>query len=235
MKSFLYLALGIGALLASPSAQAHSHPAMPKGLHLPATHIERKVSRVFTYSDVVGLRRGVDSVAALASPATGPTAHVSVSSSHPSFGGFHSTPSYHSYSPSPSRSFTFRSSSPSISTRPAATSTPRTYNYNPFARSAPSTPVSRPAEVHHYHNSGGGGGLSATEVILLNQALNSGHQSQTAITPGATGRYASSDIEATQAAELDDEGISGWGIFGIVILCLACAAAFCFVLHRLSK
>lgn len=220
MKVFAMLALSMGALLATASAEAHSHPRLPKGLEPPVAHT---------------VHVAPDSVAALASPTTGPTAHVS--SSHPSFGGFHSTPSYHSYSPSPSRSFTFRSSSPSISTRPATTSAPRAYNYNPFARSArSSTPVSRPAEVHHYHNSGGGGGgLSATDVILLNQALNNSHQNQAYSDAGATGRYASSAIGTAQSADSSDEGISGWGIFGIVVLCLGIAGAVCFAVHRLVK
>jgi hypothetical protein len=252
MKSFLFLAFGVSALLASHSAQAHSHPTMPKGLHLPTTHIEREVKPVLTYSDVVGFR-SERTVAALASPFTGPTPRASFSAPRVST-SFRSTPSYRSFSPTPSRTYSFsRASSPSTNTRPAATSTPRTYNFSrasspststsaprtytyPLTRSArSSTPVSSPAEVHHYHNSGGGGGLSATDVILLNQALNSGHQSQANLTPGATGRYASNDIGASQLAAADDEGISGWGILGIVVLCLACAAAFGFGLHRFSK
>lgn len=174
MKFFVGIALLASSLLTTISSQGHSHPAMPKGLFLPPAHVEHEVKPAFTHADIVGARSAVDSVAALASPFTGPTAHVSTS--HPSFGGFHSTPSYHSYSATPSRSFTFRSSSPSVS-RPATTSTPRTYTYSisgaPRTKAYAPAPSSPPAEVHHYHSSGGGsGGLSATDIILLNAALN---------------------------------------------------------------
>jgi hypothetical protein len=264
MKSFLFRALGVSALLASHSAQAHSHPTMPKGLHLPAAHIEREVKPVLTYSDVVGLR-SERTVVALASPFTGPTPRASFSAPRVST-SFRSTPSYRSFSPTPSRTYSFsRASSPSASTRPAATSAPRTYNFSqasspststrPATTSAPRTytysisgvqrtktytpaPSSQPAEVHHYHPSGsGGGGLSATEVILLNQALNNNnsHQSQAYSDAGAIGRYVSSDSETAQLADSGDEGISGWGIFGIVVLCLGIAGAVCFAVHRLVK
>jgi|GEM_PF-4279026 len=220
MKVFALLALSMGALLATTSAEAHSHPR-------PVTGLEPPVARTVNIT--------IDSVAALASPFTGPTPRASFSAPRVST-SFRSTPTYRSFSPTPSRTYTFsRASSPSISTRPAATSAPRTYSY-PLTRSArPSTPVSSPAEVHHYHNSsGGGGGLSATEVILLNQALNSGHQSQQYSEAGAIRHTPASDIGATELAD-KDEGISGWGIFGIVLLCLGVAALFGFLLNRLAK
>jgi len=204
MKVFVVLALSLGALLATTSAEAHSHPRTPKGLALSVAYT---------------VQVAPDSVAALASPSTGPMAHVS--SSHPSFGGFHSTPSYHSYSPAPSRSFTFRSSSPSISTRPAVMSAPRTYNHSPFVHSAQSsTPVSRPAEVHHYHTSGGGGsGLSATDVILLNQALTSGHQNESIGTLGNASVFVP-DSRNYSSGEVNkaDDGLPGWQVCGIVLV-----------------
>ena len=219
MKVFALLALSMGALLATTSSEAHSHPRPSAGLEPPMAH---------TVSITI------DSVAALASPFTGPTPRASFSAPRVST-SFRSTPTYRSFSLTPSRTYTFsRASSPSISTRPATTSAPRTYSY-PLTRSASSTPVSRPAEVHHYHNSsGGGGGLSATELILLNQALNSSHQSQQYSEAGATRHTPTSDIGATEFADRN-EGISGWGIFGIVLLCLGVAALFGFLLNRLAK
>lgn len=234
MKSFLYLALGIGALLASPSAQAHCY----RSNMLPPVHIEREVKPVLTYSDVVSIR-SERTVVALASPFTGPTPRASFSAPRVST-SFRSTPTYRSFSPAPSRSYSFsRTSSPSISSRPAATSAPRTYTYSisgvPHTKAYSPARTSQPAEVHHYHNSGGGGGLSAIDVILLNQALNSGHQSQEYARAGPTHYSPSGDIGATQSAEPADEGISGWGIFWIIIFCLGIAGAVCFGLHRLTQ
>ena len=211
MRRLLILALGASAILATTSAQAHNHLAKHES-PVPAKAISFDVAP--------------DSVAVVASLTTGPTFHVS---SRPSYSGFRSTSS-RSYSAPATRSYSaprtysFRPSSPSISMRPAATSTPRTYTYSisgvPHTKAYTPAPSSPPAEVHHYHDGGSrGGGLSATDVILLNAALNSNHQNQLASAPGSTGRFVSdTDSYVPAQADKPDDGLSGWLIFGIIVL-----------------
>jgi hypothetical protein len=94
-------------------------------------------------------------------------------------GGFRSSsPSYRSYSPSPSRTFSFRST-PSTSTysRPAAA--PRSYTYS-APKATIAAPVSRSTTKrtvinNHYHGDGGhsgGGGLSMTDYLVLQSLTN---------------------------------------------------------------
>ncbi|MGI4760606.1 MAG: hypothetical protein ACRYF0_07870 [Janthinobacterium lividum] len=209
MRRLLILALGASALLATTSAEAHSHPRLPKG---PAHSVAHT------------LHVAPDSLVAPASLTTGPTFHASYSAPHVSSGGFHSMPTYRSFSATPSRTYNFsRASSPSISTRPATTLTPRTYTYNISGVPRPKTytpaPSSQPAEVHHYHNSGGGG-PSVTDMILLNAALNSNRQNQGTSTPDTgTGRFVSDNENYSPAqADKPDDGLSGWQIFGTVLV-----------------
>jgi len=196
MKVFALLTLAVGSLLATTSAEAHTQPVAIR---------TRLTADRLTMVPVP--------VVALIGPVM--SSHPSVSV-HPSFSGFHSTPSFHSapayhgFSATPSRPFTFRSSSPSVSTRPASTSPTRSYSLSP-TRSAP------PAEVHHYHTGGGGGGLSATDIILLNSALNSGRQNNYS-SAGASQFVPNGGVRATQAAEISDERFSGWQICGVFLV-----------------
>jgi len=99
-------------------------------------------------------------------------------SSRSSFGGFRSsTPSYRSFSSSPSRSFTFRSSS--------SYSRPSSYSSRPAARS---TYRSSSTTVNNHYHDGGSRGFGLMDYFALDAITNRNHApTYVATSPGTIG------------------------------------------------
>ena len=86
-------------------------------------------------------------------------------------GGFRSSssPSYRSFSTTPSRSYTYKASAPSS---PAPAATPRTYSYNPPVQARPisRSTIKNTTVNNHYHGDGGhsgGGGMSLMDYAVI--------------------------------------------------------------------
>jgi hypothetical protein len=188
----LALALSVSALLTSASAQAHTQPVTPKGLHADA------IASLVT-------PEATKTIAMLADPRPS-------FSSRSSYGGFRSSSSssYRSFSPSPSHTYTYRSS-PSTYSAPASKPT-TTYHYSAPA-AARSAPKSRPTVVNHYHSSesssGSHGGMSMTDYLILNQVMSNNREPEPRQVSAANGHNSnyenSSYPQALQSQEQPEE------------------------------